>query len=561
MADESDKFFDIFKTKTLTKSEKFNFKKVEKNGTKSNLPETVSRFFKTQEKPVKSKDVSVEDKLEALFSDDLVIKESPVKNQSQDIKTGNSGKNVDKSSSNLTQRSFKFKAIQRSNSSDDFEPTQKISPEKLNKTLTPDKPKLKNILSKSKDEHNRSGTQKSSQENKVSKSSSSKFQFKKKVVNNVSEAFESLFGEKMTQRKIDISENIKCKPETVTSKVQISNHVKSSINKANNSNITDNVNQSDSFVDSPVVSRKKFTFKTPIISESSSTSSPSILPSKSSDKLNISKRDSIISISSTESSPVVWQKKPEKDQSLLNDEITFVSQSLAANQNDYMDDETFEKLLRDKKLDDLDNVNWEDDFFEDEASTSKNTQNNLVAEVSAIDWNEDFNDENESTPFIPEISFKDRVEHLSEFTDRYHFSSTMEEILHQKFGLQTFRPQQREIINAALNRHDCFVLMPTGGGKSLCYQLPAVLSEGVSIVISPLRALIGDQVDKMNELEIPAAHMCQDVSKEETGAILAKLHVREPLIKLLYLTPEKIVASRAVEDVLKSLYQRGKLAR
>ncbi|XP_060932608.1 recQ-like DNA helicase BLM isoform X2 [Limanda limanda] len=143
----------------------------------------------------------------------------------------------------------------------------------------------------------------------------------------------------------------------------------------------------------------------------------------------------------------------------------------------------------------------------------------------------------------------------------FSHSQEMMKIFHKRFGLHQFRFNQLEAINATLQGEDTFILMPTGGGKSLCYQLPACVSSGVSIVISPLKSLIVDQVQKLTTLDIPATSLSGDKSDSEVGRIYMQLSRKDPIVKLLYVTPEKISASNKLVSALHNLYERGLLTR
>jgi ATP-dependent DNA helicase RecQ len=118
-------------------------------------------------------------------------------------------------------------------------------------------------------------------------------------------------------------------------------------------------------------------------------------------------------------------------------------------------------------------------------------------------------------------------------------------LLKQFFGYESFRPLQEEVMRDALAGHDTFVLMPTGGGKSLCYQLPALAKGGLTIVISPLIALMKDQVDALHEAGVAATFLNSTLNADEARRCLAGLYNDE--YRLLYVAPERLVLPEMLE--------------
>src|ERR1700744_4933473 len=112
-------------------------------------------------------------------------------------------------------------------------------------------------------------------------------------------------------------------------------------------------------------------------------------------------------------------------------------------------------------------------------------------------------------------------------------------LLRHHFGYASFRHNQQAIIEHILEGKDTVALMPTGGGKSICYQIPALALDGVAIVVSPLIALMKDQVDALRQYGIPSAYLNSSLSSYEQRVVSDQL--RAGALKLLYVAPERLV--------------------
>jgi len=127
---------------------------------------------------------------------------------------------------------------------------------------------------------------------------------------------------------------------------------------------------------------------------------------------------------------------------------------------------------------------------------------------------------------------------------------TPQQILKQYWGYNSFRPLQEEIVGSILDNNDTLALLPTGGGKSLCYQLPATVMHGTAVVISPLISLMKDQVDAAVENGISAAFINSSINAEEVSGVYRQLQYNK--LKLLYIAPERFAMSHFLERLKNS---------
>ncbi|XP_071790032.1 ATP-dependent DNA helicase Q1-like [Asterias amurensis] len=143
----------------------------------------------------------------------------------------------------------------------------------------------------------------------------------------------------------------------------------------------------------------------------------------------------------------------------------------------------------------------------------------------------------------------------------FSWSEELHKLKKSKFGIKTLRSMQEQVINTTMSGRDCLLVMPTGAGKSLCFQLPALLKKGVTLVVSPLVALMEDQTLAMNELGVPAAMLSSSTPPEQLKATNAAMLDDNAPLRLLYVTPEKIAKSKRFMAQLQKCHLKGRLAR
>ncbi|XP_045129129.1 ATP-dependent DNA helicase Q1-like isoform X2 [Portunus trituberculatus] len=143
----------------------------------------------------------------------------------------------------------------------------------------------------------------------------------------------------------------------------------------------------------------------------------------------------------------------------------------------------------------------------------------------------------------------------------FPWSKELQNIQENTFKIPKLRAHQLPTMNATLSGEDCILIMPTGGGKSLCYQLPAHVSKGVTLVVSPLVSLMEDQIMGLKALNIEAQMLSASSTREQVNGVHVDMTNPNSTLKLLYVTPEKLSKSKRFMTKLQKMYQMGRFAR
>lgn len=231
---------------------------------------------------------------------------------------------------------------------------------------------------------------------------------------------------------------------------------------------------------------------------------------------------------------------------------TFTTERIELSEPDYANNETGSLTLRSEwDVDDIDT-----DIFMHSVDEVENAYVNSTS-------NPGRNNYGQNTDLF--TSAKVQEEHVSHSQETYEWSTEVRKALTQIFKLREFRSNQLDAINTTLSGKDVFVLMPTGGGKSLCYQLPAVVvkgvTKGVTVVVSPLLSLMQDQVSHLLDKGIAAVCLNGSMNQERRAWAFTELSKNPPTTKLVYVTPELLSKSGQFQNTVRSLYNRKLLAR
>lgn len=146
-------------------------------------------------------------------------------------------------------------------------------------------------------------------------------------------------------------------------------------------------------------------------------------------------------------------------------------------------------------------------------------------------------------------------------SEDFQWSAALKQKMKSVFGISELRPMQLQTMNVTMSGKDCILIMPTGGGKSLCFQLPALLSKGVTLVVSPLVSLMEDQVIALENYNVDAVMLNASTDRNRVTAVQNAMTDKTATMKLLYVTPEKLAKSKRFMAKLEKMYAMGRFSR